>query len=192
MPDNIFEDYKRHLFSCLDALDLSAVYKLAEDIKLSWKEEKSIFLCGNGGSAANAIHIANDLLYKTAEIYGRGIKATALSANQAILTCLGNDVGYENIFSKQLETLGKEGDLLIVLSGSGNSANILKIIDTAKKRKIKTYAFLGFDGGRCLKLVDVPIHFAVNDMQIAEDLQLIVGHMLMQWLAKANLGGKIG
>lgn len=191
MSDNIFVDYKKNLFNCLNNLDLSPVYKLADDIKLSWKEEKNIFLCGNGGSAANAIHIANDFLYKIAEISGRGVRATALPANQAILTCLGNDIGYENIFSKQLETLGKKGDMLIVLSGKGNSANILKVIETAKSKGIKTYAFLGFDGGKCLKLVDIPIHFAVNDMQIAEDLQLIVGHMLMQWLIKADLGGKI-
>ncbi len=182
MADGIFEDYQKRLCNCLRSFDWSPVYKLAEDIGLAWEKERHIFLCGNGGSAANAIHIANDFLYPIAKDKGKGVKVTALTANQAVLTCLGNDIGYENIFSFQLETLGKEGDVLIVLSGSGNSPNILNAIDTAKRKRMNTYGILGFNGGKCLGLVDVPIHFAVNDMQISEDLQLITGHMLMQWL----------
>ncbi len=74
------------------------------------------------------------------------------------------------------------GDLLIVLSGSGNSPNIVRAIEQAKAMEVKSYAILGFTGGKCKDLADMPIHFPVNDMQIAEDMQLIVGHMLMQWL----------
>ncbi len=192
MAADIFEDYKKRLINCLNLFDSSVVLRLATDIKLLWEEDRHLFLCGNGGSAANALHIANDFLYQTAKIRGKGIKVTALSANQSVLTCLGNDIGYENIFSFQLETLGKEGDILIALSGSGNSPNILKVVETAKKIKMKTYAFLGFDGGKCLRLVDVPIHFAVNDMQISEDLQLIAGHILTQWLCIAPPGGGNG
>ncbi|MFC1508551.1 SIS domain-containing protein [Candidatus Omnitrophota bacterium] len=182
MRNDVFMDYQKRLCSCLSSFDWSSVHKLAKDIELAWKEGKHVFLCGNGGSAANAIHIANDFLYLGAKNKKKGIKVTALTANQSVLTCLGNDVGYENIFSFQLETLGTDGDLLVVLSGSGNSPNILNAIRGAKEKKIKTYGILGFSGGKSLKLVDTPIHFAVNDMQIAEDLQLIVGHMLMQYL----------
>ncbi|MFA5339991.1 MAG: SIS domain-containing protein [Candidatus Omnitrophota bacterium] len=190
--DNIFVDYQKRLCDCLSSFDWSPVRKLAEDIRLAWDEERHVFLCGNGGSAANAIHIANDLLYPVTKNTKRGIgvKVTALTANQSILTCLGNDIGYENIFSFQLETLGKEGDILIVLSGSGNSPNILNAVHAAKKKGIKTYGILGFNGGRCLEFLDVPVHFAVNDMQILEDLQLIAGHMLMQWLIKGQIPGK--
>ncbi|MFH1777344.1 MAG: SIS domain-containing protein [Candidatus Omnitrophota bacterium] len=161
--------------------------RLAEKIGFIQKENRHVFLCGNGGSAANAAHIANDLLYLHSK--EKGIKATALTANQAVLTCLVNDFGYENIFSFQLKQLGSAGDLLIVFSGSGNSLNILKAIDTAKKKGIFTSAILGFDGGKCLSLVDIPMYFPVNDMQIAEDLHIIVGHMLMQWLKKGMLDG---
>jgi len=182
MRDDIFSDYQKRLCDCLSSFDWSPVHKLAKDIRLAWEEGRHVFLCGNGGSAANAIHIANDFLYLMAKNKKKGIKVTALTANQSILTCLGNDIGYENIFSFQLETLGEEGDVLVVLSGSGNSPNILNAVRGAKGKKIKTYGILGFNGGKCLELVDVPIHFAVNDMQISEDLQLITGHMLMQWL----------
>jgi D-sedoheptulose 7-phosphate isomerase len=182
VTDNIFEDYQKKICDCLHSFDWSPVYKLGQDIRSAQGKDRHIFLCGNGGSAANAMHIANDLLYPIAKNNGKGIKVTALTANQAVLTCLGNDIGYENIFSFQLETLAREGDILIVLSGSGNSSNILKAIAVAKEKKMITYGILGFNGGKCLKLVDTPIHFAVNDMQVSEDLQLIAGHMLMQWL----------
>ncbi len=184
MPKEFIQDYQNRLIRCIQTFDWSPVARLAQEILLIQKEGRHIFLCGNGGSAANAMHIANDLLYL--RLKGRGVKAEALPANQAVVTCLANDIGYENIFSFQLEQSGKEGDMLIVLSGSGNSKNILKAVETAKNMRIQTCAILGFDGGKCLKLVDIPIHFSINDMQIAEDLQLIVGHMLMQWLKEGE------
>lgn len=189
MTKEIIEDYQNRLINCIKSFDWSGVTQLAQRILFAQKEDRHVFLCGNGGSAANAIHIANDLLFLRFKEKGKGIKVTALPANQAILTCLANDTGYENIFSFQLEQLGRKGDILIALSGSGNSPNVLKAIDTAKKMGISTSAILGFDGGKCLDLVDTVIHFPVNDMQIAEDLQLIAGHMLTQWLKKGMLDG---
>lgn len=187
MINNGFKDYQSRLVDCMRSFDWFPVSKLAKELLLAYREGRQVFLCGNGGSAANAIHISNDFLCLQAKIKGKGIKVTALPANQAVITCLANDIGYEDIFSFQLERLGSEGDILIVLSGSGNSPNILKAVDTAKKMGISTYAILGFDGGKCLSSVDTAIHFPVSDMQIAEDLQLIVGHMLMQWLKKSML-----
>ena len=99
-----------------------------------------------------------------------------------MITCLANDLGYDQIFSEQLAVQGEKNDLLIVLSGSGNSPNIIRVINQAKKMNIKSYAILGFDGGQCKNLADVAIHFSVDDMQIAEDMQIVVGHMIMQWL----------
>jgi D-sedoheptulose 7-phosphate isomerase len=184
MPKEFIKNYQKRLINCMQSFNWSAVAQLARKILLIQKKGRHIFLCGNGGSAANAMHIANDLLYL--HLKGKGINVTALPANQAVLTCLANDIGYENIFSFQLDKLGKKGDILIVLSGSGNSPNILKAIKTAGKKGISTCAILGFNGGKCLNLVDIPIHFPINDMQIAEDLQLMVGHMLMQWLKEGK------
>lgn len=141
-----------------------------------------MFFCGNGGSAGNAIHLANDFLYGIAEKTGAGLKVQALSANQAVMTCLGNDVGYDAIYSEQLAVLAEPGDLLIVLSGSGNSRNIVRVLEQANSMGIKSYAILGYTGGQCKSLADVSIHFPIEDMQIAEDMQLVVGHMLMKWL----------
>ena len=175
-------DYLDRLTACLQSFDWSPVDHLAQKVQLIRKAGRQIFLCGNGGSAANAMHIANDLLY----LKGRGLKVTALSANQSVLTCLANDLGYENIFSYQLKNLAQKGDLLIVLSGSGNSPNVVNALNAAKKIGMPTCAILGYDGGRCRELADIVIHFPVRDMQIAEDLQLVVGHMLMQWLNQGS------
>ena len=175
-------DYSLRLQDVLSSSDWTNINLLAQDMLRCWQEKRQVFFCGNGGSAGNAIHLANDFLYGIAKKTGGGMKAQALSANTAIMTCLANDVGYESIFSEQLAVQAQAGDILIALSGSGNSPNIVHVIEQAKVMAVKSYAILGFTGGKCKDLADVPIHFPVNDMQIAEDLQLIVGHMMMQWL----------
>jgi D-sedoheptulose 7-phosphate isomerase len=151
-------------------------------LRRAWAEGRTVYLCGNGGSAGNAIHLANDLLYGAGVAHGVGIKVEALSANPAVLTCLANDLGYENIYSEQLRVKAVAGDVLIVLSGSGNSPNVVKALEVGAAKGMATFAILGFTGGRCKALAQHPIHFAIDDMQIAEDLQLVVGHICMQWL----------
>jgi D-sedoheptulose 7-phosphate isomerase len=182
-PTEFFTGYASRLQGVLADTDWSKVSLLASDMLRCWREKRQVFLCGNGGSAGNAIHLANDFLYGVAKKTGGGIRVQALSANPAVITCLGNDVGYEHIFSEQLAVQAQSGDLLIALSGSGNSSNIVRTIEQAKGMGVKSYAVLGFSGGKCKELADVAIHFPVNDMQLSEDLQLVVGHMLMQWLA---------
>lgn len=179
---DFFVDYSSRLQNSLAEADWSGVAELAGDMYRCWLERKQVFFCGNGGSAGNAIHLANDFLYGIAKRPGGGLRVHALSANSAVLTCLANDIGYDQIYSEQLAVLANPGDLLVVLSGSGNSPNILAALGQAKSMKVKSYAILGYTGGKCKDLADVPIHFAVDDMQISEDLQLVVGHMLMQWL----------
>ncbi len=177
-----FESYSKKLQQVLESADWTPIEELADDIQKCWNEGRRVFLCGNGGSAGNAIHLANDFIYGIAKKTGGGLKAISLSDNSAVITCLANDVGYDYIFSEQLAVQAEEKDLLIVLSGSGNSSNIIHVVEQAKKMQVKSFAILGYNGGKCKGIVDVPIHFSVDDMQIAEDLQIIVGHMLMQWL----------
>jgi len=177
-----FEGYSKKLQEVLQKADWSPIEELAADMKKCWNDGHRVFLCGNGGSAGNAIHLANDFIYGIAKKTGGGLRAISLSDNSAVITCLANDVGYEHIYSEQLAVQAEKGDLLITLSGSGNSPNILLAVEQAKKMQIKSFAVLGYSGGKCKEIVDVPIHFAIDDMQIAEDLQIIVGHMLMQWL----------
>ena len=177
-------DYSRRLNSALESSRWDGVAELAAELGACWKDGRQVFICGNGGSAANAVHLANDFLYGISKKMGSGIRVSALSANPSVLTCLANDCGYEAIFSMQLAVQARAGDVLIVLSGSGNSPNIVKAIEQAKRMGLKTFAILGYDGGKAKSLADVAIHFNVPDMQISEDLQLVVGHMAMQWLSR--------
>ena len=184
MSLDFFSDYANRLNSILSNADWHVVSDLSKDLLACWNKGNRVFICGNGGSAGNAIHLANDFIYGVAKEGRRGIKATSLNDNMSIMTCFANDIGYESVFSKQLAVLGSQGDILITLSGSGNSSNIISVINQAKKQEIISYAIVGYDGGECKEIADKVIHFDVNDMQISEDTQLIVGHMLMQWLYK--------
>lgn len=174
--------YHHVMAECFNAPAWHLVEPLADALMQRWMSQRQVFICGNGGSATNAAHLANDLMLGLTSTKRGGIRATALSANPAVMTCLANDVGYEHIFSHQLSTLAQPGDLLIAFSGSGNSANILNALTTAKQREVESWAILGYDGGKARALADHALHFAVNDMQIAEDLQMVVGHMISQHL----------
>jgi D-sedoheptulose 7-phosphate isomerase len=177
-----FREYSSRLQGVLQQADLTGVAALARAMQDCWREDRSLYLCGNGGSAGNAVHLANDFVYGIAKGKGPGMRAHALPANTSILTCLANDVDYSEIFSAQLKVYARRGDLLLALSGSGNSPNILSAIAAGKDIGMTTFAVLGYGGGKAKEIVDVAIHFPVDDMQIAEDLQLVVGHMIMQWL----------
>lgn len=177
------EQYAALLADTLRDFDWGPVEKLGAALLECRDRGGRVFICGNGGSAANAIHLANDFLYGIACKNGKALKVTALPANNAVLTCLANDLSYEEIFSHQLDVLGEEGDVLVALSGSGNSPNILRAIDRAKAKKLRSFAILGYSGGKSLDLADVPIHVPVDDMQVSEDFQMIIGHILMKWLA---------
>ena len=156
------------------------------DLLDAWVHQRQVFICGNGGSAANALHIANDLHYGIGTCSPSpiipGIRVEALPANTGIITCLANDTGYENIYANQLKVKANQNDILIALSGSGNSSNVVNAIKMANRLSMRSIAILAFNGGECKELADLAIHFQINDMQIAEDTQLIIGHLCMQWL----------
>lgn len=175
-------EYASKLGGILASTDWSHVVELGKILAKCIEQNKTLYICGNGGSAGNAQHLANDFLYGVSPKNAQSLRVEALSANCSVMTCLGNDLGYQYIFSRQIEVKGNEGDVLLVLSGSGNSANVLEAIKVAQQKKMLTVAVLGYSGGAAKTLVDLPIHFAIDDMQISEDLQLIVGHMLMRIL----------
>ena len=177
-----FKRYTANLSKLMASYDWSPVAELAEDFARIIKSRHQLFICGNGGSAGNANHLANDFIYGVAKNPGAALRVISLAANPAVLTCLANDEGYDRIYEIQLKELANKGDILIVFSGSGNSPNILRALEAAKELGVKSYGILGYSGGKAKAMCDVPIHFNIDDMQISEDMQGIVGHMLMQWL----------
>jgi D-sedoheptulose 7-phosphate isomerase len=177
---NQYHEYTIRLTEILRNHCWDDVQNLAHGIYEAWRNQRQFFICGNGGSAANAVHLANDFLYGVGSEHNTGIKVESLSANPAVLTCLANDIGYDEIYAHQLNVKADADDVLVILSGSGNSANVVRALEVGNEIKMRTFAIVGYSGGRCKELAEIPIYFPINDMQIAEDLQLIVGHMCMQ------------
>lgn len=186
LPDRNFLDearsYQKRLQLAIELIPLKRVGHLAQALLSAWEDKRQVFILGNGGSSANANHIANDLIYGVSKKLGRGLRVNALSANSAVLTCLANDEGYESVYVRQLAVLANPGDVVIALSGSGNSPNVLSALKWSREHNVHSFAILGYYGGEAKALADCAIHVPVDDMQISEDIQLVVGHMVMQWL----------
>ena len=174
--------YLQDLKSAIDFLPDSDFLNLFVSTIIERKNTNSIYIIGNGGSAGNAIHIANDFIYgaTAGTTEKKGIRVNALTWNQAVITWLANDIGYENIFVEQLKSLAIKNDILLSLSGSGNSKNILKAVEYANMNEITTFSITGYDGGILKKISKYNLHIPVTDMQVAEDIQLIFGHCCMK------------
>ena len=188
---DIFEIYINNLVLAQKTYLIPAAEKLTNLMFDAWQNDRTVYLCGNGGSGANALHMANDLMLFGQKEKIKGVKTEALNANIAVVTCIANDESFEDIFVNQLKTKLNQNDILLVLSGSGNSKNIINAIEFANSIDALSIGVLGFDGGKAKGLVKELIHFAVNDMQVVEDLQISLVHMLMKQLtvltSNANL-----
>ena len=147
-PARQFGDYAERLAVVVRSSATPGIVQLAQELRDCWRDGRQVFLCGNGGSAGNAIHLANDFLYGVSKRAGSGLRVHALPANATVLTCLANDCGYDAIFSMQLAVQARAGDVLIALSGSGNSPNILKALEQARSMGLRSYAILGYTGLR--------------------------------------------
>ncbi len=183
---SFINEYTQKLNKVYASSAMNLIQTLAEALEEAWIKGNTIYLCGNGGSAGNANHLTNDLLYGAGIRRGSGLKVESLASNSSVITCFANDLGYENIFSEQLRVKANAEDILIALSGSGNSPNIVKALEMGNAKGMKTFAILGFSGGKCKEIAKFPIHFEINDMEVSEDLQCTVLHICKQWLNRAR------
>jgi len=182
------QDYIDRLKVALDMVDQSKVIHLIEKIQSMIGTERTVFIAGNGGSASTGSHMACDLgktiLGKNPREKKERLRTICLNDNIPLMTAWGNDEGYEYIFSEQLRNLGKKDDLLIIITGSGNSANIMEIAKIAQQMGIKTYGILGFNGGKVKALLDDFLLVESNDYGIVEDMHMILVHLITDWLKK--------
>ncbi len=152
----------------------------------SFKAGKKLLLCGNGGSASDAQHIAAEFMIRLAHDLERpAIPAIALTTNHSILTAGGNDIGFENVFAREVEGLGTEDDVLLAISTSGNSENIIRAIDKAKEKGMKVIAFLGGTGGKCKTKVDIPIIIPSINTQRIQEGHITVAHIICELVEKS-------
>ena len=147
------------------------------------RKGKKIFLAGNGGSAADAQHIAAEFVGRfTTE--RRALPALALTTDTSVLTSVSNDYGFENIFSRQLEAFAQEGDIFIAISTSGTSKNIIRAVEIAKIKKVKTIGFLGKSGGMLKDMVDMPLIIPSDDTARIQEMHILVGHIICAYVDK--------
>ena len=154
---------------------------IADIISSAIKKGNKVMFCGNGGSAADSQHLAAELVVRlTAESDRKALPGIALTTDTSILTAASNDFGYEHVFSRQIEANGNKGDILIAFSTSGNSANVIKAIEAARKSGISTVGMLGGNGGKLGPLVDHALIVPSNDTQRIQEAHITIGHILIQ------------
>ena len=173
-----FTSYISELKKALDTLSLERIREVSEVLLKANEEEKTIFICGLGGNASTASHMANDLSKLTIYPGKKRFRAIALADNVPLLTAWANDARYEDIFAEQLENLADAGDIAIGISGSGNSPNVLKGIEIAKHKGSTTVGFVGFDGGKLGRIVDVSVVVPSHRMEQIEDIHLLLEHAI--------------
>jgi len=179
-----FTQYKQTFLSTLDLLDIKEINKFIELLVDAYNSRKMVFVIGNGGSASNASHLAQDLAKGTRinNNQKNRLRALSLTDNMAFITAQGNDDGYNTIFEQQLRTFANTGDMVIAISGSGNSPNVIEAIDWANKNGLVTLGVTGFDGGKLKKTAMHSVHVPVNDMRTAESVHTVIFHYVVRQL----------
>jgi D-sedoheptulose 7-phosphate isomerase len=175
-------DYVQTVLRRIDSVEIGRFIETLLDVR---ERGAAVFFIGNGGSAATASHFANDLSIGTNE-YKKPFRAMSLTDNISVITAIGNDFGYEDIFVRQLRVLGKRGDLLVGISASGNSPNLLKTFEYARSAGIKTVAITAFDGGVLKKIADEGIHVVTGPKEYgpAEDAHMVLDHLVGAYLMR--------
>ena len=177
--------YLEYLKSILSRIDNSEIGRFIETLLDARKRVATIFFIGNGGSAATASHFANDLAFGTNE-YKKPFKVMSITDNVATLTALSNDYGYDDIFVRQLRIYSNKKDVLVGISASGNSQNLINAFEYASTVGIKTVALTAFDGGRMREISDYGIHVPTDKKEYgpAEDLHMILDHLVSNYLMR--------
>lgn len=179
--------YFDQLTRLIGKLDLTAVEDAISLIRSAWMDKRKILVCGNGGSALTASHYINDWNKMAFLSSGRPFRGTSLSDNMGLMTAYSNDISYEDVYSEQLKNLMDAGDLVITVSGSGNSENVVRAVKYANENGGVTLAICGYDGGKVKKLAQHCLHVPSFDMQLCEDLHFVFGHMVMKALCDDSI-----
>lgn len=185
------KEYLDEEIRLLQELDVPTVNELMNALVEAYEKEATVYVFGNGGSASTASHMANDFNKGISEYTDKKFRICCLNDNVPTVLAIANDIGYEDIFSFQLRSKVKPQDLVIGISGSGNSGNVINALNYAKEQGAKTVGWVGFDGGKVAKLTDITFHVPVRNMQLVEDVHLILNHLMMyvimkEWGIKAH------
>jgi len=184
-PEVFAGAYLEYLVSVLKNINVREIGQFVQTILDARERSATIYFIGNGGSAATASHFANDIAIGT-NSYEKPFRAVSLTDNQAIITAVGNDFGYEDIFVRQLQVLGRKDDVVVGISASGNSPNLIKAFEYAKSVGIKTVAITAFDGGKMKTMADEGVHVptAPKEYGPAKDAHMVLDHLVGAYLMR--------
>jgi D-sedoheptulose 7-phosphate isomerase len=171
----------------LDLLPLETINEVVSVLHTARLNEQQVFTMGNGGSASTASHFACDLAKNTRKNGWPHFRVVGLADNMASFSAYANDEGYENVFAQQLASLVRPGDVVIGISASGNSANVIKATELANEMGAKTIGFTGFDGGRLARIVGINVHVPSNYIEQVEDIHLMLEHLICTVLRQRML-----
>jgi D-sedoheptulose 7-phosphate isomerase len=176
------KEYFSRLKDTVSKLDIQAINTAMNEILQAYQREATIYIMGNGGSFATASHFVCDFNKGVSEKLSKKFHFVCLGDNVPIITAIANDISYDDIFLFQLEGVLKPSDLIIAISGSGNSKNVVKAAEYAKNVGCKVVSMTGYNGGKLKQLSDFSMHVNMNDMQIVEDIHMSFDHMMMRVL----------
>jgi D-sedoheptulose 7-phosphate isomerase len=182
MVRKLFADYCQGLKQALDRVPPGAVEELIGLLEQAYHQDRQVFLMGNGGSGSTASHVACDLNKSVSLGLEKRFRVICLNDNLPMLMAYANDVSYEEVFVEPLKNFLRPGDLVIGISSSGNSPNVLKAMAYANQQGARTVGLAGYDGGKLARLVETPVVVPVHDTQKAEDAHLVVFHVAIQYL----------
>jgi D-sedoheptulose 7-phosphate isomerase len=174
-------DYISSINETISGLDIEKISKVTEKIGEAHKNKKRIFVFGNGGSAATANHFVCDLGKNAIKGDENRFQIISLSDNVSSITAYGNDAGYESVFVEQLKNLIQPGDTIVCISASGNSPNIIKAVEYAKKKNAVIISLTGFNGGKLKEISDFNVNVPDNSYEKIEDIHLIITHIIVYW-----------
>lgn len=178
--------YINRLKTCADALDRQEIDTFIRVLLTARDEGKTIFIMGNGGSGATASHFCCDFNKGMSYRQDKKFKMICLNDNVATMLAYANDVSYEQVFVEQLKNFVQPGDVVIGISGSGNSKNVLRAIEYANQIGAVTVGLTGYNGGQLRTLVKYSVNTNIDDMQITEDIHMMLGHMIYSILMNKN------
>ena len=184
-------EIKRYLqleMETLQQLDINCINDAMQLIDEAFEAEKTIYIFGNGGSAATASHYQNDFNKGVSEHTEKKFRFQCLNDNIETLMAVANDIGYEDVFRFQLDGRLADGDLIIAISGSGNSKNVIRAVEYAKANGNRVIGITGYDGGKLKQLCDCSLHVPVNSMQVTEDIHMVFDHLIMSIYYKTKCG----
>lgn len=179
-----YRKYCDYLQKLISGIDIGSVEKVVDCFLEARRNDKTIYFAGNGGSAATASHFAQDMGEIGRKIRGKGFRTQGINDNVAALTAISNDYSYDNVFSMQIQYSFDAGDVLVVISASGNSPNVIKAVNLAKEKGGSTIGLVGFDGGRLAQICDHIVHIQSKKGEYGpvEDIHLILNHMIVSYL----------